>query len=273
MERANVYQMKVNFNVTPEIQRYVYVYIIEANHCYLIDSGVYGCEKQILHYLKEIGRNASDIKGIFLTHSHPDHIGSLSWFQKHTDCKIYASAGEKRWIEDIDLQFIERPIPNFYAIAGKSARVDVVVHDGDIIDLEEGLSLEVIKTAGHSADGVSYRMDGRMFIGDAVPVKGDIPIIMNEMEMRETIQKLEQVTDVETFYPAWDMTYSKETMKNKLREANELVSTLKNTVVSLDKGQDLSDLVGDVCQEIERGFLKTNPLFAATIDCFREREK
>lgn len=269
MENAKIHQIKVDFNVTPEIQRYVYVYIIEAKHCYLVDSGVCGCEEQILNYLASIGRSVADIKGILVTHSHPDHIGTLSWFQKNTNCRIYASEGEKRWIENIDLQFKERPIPNFYALAGSSARVDVIVRDGDRITLEEGLSLEIIRTAGHSADGVSYRLGSRMFIGDAVPVKGDIPIMISEAEMRATLQRLNQVSGVETFYPAWDMTYSNEEMKNKLREANELLAVLKNAVVSLDKGQALSALVDEVCRELNMGFLKSNPLFATTINCLR----
>ena len=83
-----------------------------------------------------------------MTHAHPDHIGSAAWFQEHTDCRIYASAGEKRWIENIDLQFQERPI-----------------------------SLEVIRTAGHSIEGLSFRLGKDMFIGDAIPVLGDIPIM------------------------------------------------------------------------------------------------
>ena len=45
--------------------------------------------------------------------------------------------GEKRWIEDMDLQFQEITIPNFYALAVKLSRVDVVVQDGDIIELED----------------------------------------------------------------------------------------------------------------------------------------
>ncbi|MDO5151012.1 MAG: hypothetical protein Q4D76_16710 [Oscillospiraceae bacterium] len=64
MENTRIHQIKVDFNVTPEILRYVYVYIIEAKHCYLIDSGVSGCEKQILNYLTGIGRSAEDVKGI-----------------------------------------------------------------------------------------------------------------------------------------------------------------------------------------------------------------
>ena len=205
-----------------------------------------------------------------MTNSHPDHIGSLLWFQNHTDCNIYASEGEKRWIENIDLQFKERPIPNFYALAEKSARVDVIVRDGDTITLEEGLQTEIIRTAGHSADGISYRIGDAMFIGDAVPVKGDIPIIISETEMRETLHRLEQISGVETFYPAWDMTYSNEAMKNKLRDANELMTVLKNAVVSLDTGKELPALVDEVCRELNMGSLKSNSLFAATVNCLRQ---
>ena len=145
-----IHQVKIDFNVTVEITRFVYVYIIEAEFLYLIDSGVFGCEKQIIDYLDTIGRDISEIKGIFLTHAHPDHIGSAAWFQENTGCKIYASEGEKRWIEDIDLEFKERPIPNFYKLAGKSSRVNVVVKDGDIIEPEDGVKVRVIRTAGHS---------------------------------------------------------------------------------------------------------------------------
>ena len=43
-----VHQLRVQFNITPEITRYVYVYIIEGKEgYYLIDAGVKGCQKKI----------------------------------------------------------------------------------------------------------------------------------------------------------------------------------------------------------------------------------
>ena len=93
MSKYTVHQIKIDFHVTEQICRFVYVYIIEGKSLYLIDSGVSGCEKQIIDYLNTIGRSVSEIKGIFLTHAHPDHIGSAAWFQEHTGCKIYASEG------------------------------------------------------------------------------------------------------------------------------------------------------------------------------------
>jgi len=71
--QMKVHQIKIDFNVTEQISRFVYVYILESDSLYLIDSGVFGCEKQITDYLDSIGRNKAEIKGIFLTHAHPDH--------------------------------------------------------------------------------------------------------------------------------------------------------------------------------------------------------
>ena len=40
-----VKQIKIDFHVTPEIERFVYVYLIEiGDGCVLIDSGVAGSE-------------------------------------------------------------------------------------------------------------------------------------------------------------------------------------------------------------------------------------
>ena len=297
-----IHQVKIDFNVTVEITRFVYVYIIEAEFLYLIDSGVFGCEKQIIDYLDTIGRDISEIKGIFLTHAHPDHIGSAAWFQENTGCKIYASEGEKRWIEDIDLEFKERPIPNFYKLAGRSSKVDVVekrwiedidlefkerpipnfyklagrsskvdvvVKDGDVIELEDGIKVRVIRTAGHSCDEVSYLIDDNMFIGDSVPVKGDIPIFIDEQEMKKTLDILEVIEGVETYYPAWDHIYSKAEMQQKITEAKELINMLKKTVTELDDGGAIEGLVDKVCDKLGMPMLKMNPLFSKSIDCLR----
>ena len=73
----NVHSLKLNFNVTNNITRFVYIYLIVGKEgCYLIDTGVSGCHNQINDYIASIGKNINDIKCIFLTHSHPDHIGS-----------------------------------------------------------------------------------------------------------------------------------------------------------------------------------------------------
>ena len=77
-----VHQLKINFHVTPDIERYVYVYIVTGQFCYLIDTGVHDSEKMIEDYICELGYKIEDIRGIFLTHAHPDHMGSAFALQK-----------------------------------------------------------------------------------------------------------------------------------------------------------------------------------------------
>lgn len=83
-----IHQIKTEFNVTETIKRFVYFYIVESENIYLIDSGVYGSEDIICSYLKSIGRSMDEIKGIFLTHAHPDHVGTAAWFRENTGCSI-----------------------------------------------------------------------------------------------------------------------------------------------------------------------------------------
>lgn len=260
-----IHQIKIDFNVTPQISRYVYVYIIESTNLYMIDSGVAGCETQIEAFLHYIGRSIDELNGIFLTHAHPDHIGTAAYFKEKTGCKIYASEGERAWIEDIDMQYQERPIPNFYALAGKSVNVDVVVHDRDVLQLEDDIKIEVVSTPGHSADEVSYVIGSNIFIGDAVPVKEDIPIYVSMEDSIKSINKIMTLPGITNFYPAWDCKYSNKEISLKCSQALEIISQLDNAVKSIKDYKNTEELTRKVCERIGNLSLMNNPLFMRTI--------
>jgi len=94
------------------LTRFVYTYLIYGKKICLIDSGVASSKQAIFNYIIETGRKTDDISMIILTHSHPDHIGAARAIQKETGCSVAAHAGEKSWIEDVELQSRERPVPN-----------------------------------------------------------------------------------------------------------------------------------------------------------------
>ncbi len=268
-----VKQIKIDFHVTESIKRFVYVYLIETEGgCVLVDSGVAGSETNIEQAMREEGHEPSELKAVFLTHAHPDHIGTAHYFREKYGAKIYASKGERAWIEDIDLQFTERPIPNFYHLAGRSAAVDQVVKAGDRIYLSDNSCIDVVGTPGHSADHVSYRMENVVFTGDSLPVRGDIPIFIDVDAARDSLNTLEELTDVDVFYPAWDKTYSGEVMREKLKQARKLIDELERMVWELDHGQEISVLTGQVCERLHMPAWKNNPLFARTVDCCRRKE-
>ena len=167
------------------------------------------------------------------------------------------------------MQFKERPIPNFYNLAGQSTIVDCLVKDHDIVRLSEEIAIEVIETPGHSTDEVSYRLNDMIFIGDAVPVKGDIPIFIDVKKTKNTLRIFEELSEVKYFYPAWDQTYSHDMMQTKIAEGKEIVNQLETIVRRIDTGMDILELVDKVCESMKMPMLKSNHLFARTVEACR----
>lgn len=271
--KPKIHHIKIDFNVTHEIKRYVYVYLIEGKFCWLIDSGVDGTEKIIADYMSSIGRSLGDIRGVFLTHAHPDHIGSVAKIKELTGCKFYASAGERPWIEDVELQFAERPIPNFHTLVNKSVTVDEILKEGDIVELEDGLTIEVVETPGHSVAELSYKLveEQCIFVGDAIPVVGDIPIWVNAQDSLNSLIKLKDLQGVDTFYPAWDVTYNRTQALQKIASAIELINNIEQAVNACKaEVNSLDDLVLRVCSTIGTPHFTQNPLFKRTVASFLE---
>lgn len=252
--------------MTEQIKRYVYVYLVVGKHCYLIDSGVAGCHQMIIDQIHKIGRDVSDLKAIFLTHAHPDHIGTAAWFKEQTGCAIYASKGEAPWIENIDLQFKERPIPNFYTLAGKSVKVDNCIRNGNTIKLDETFSIKVIGTAGHSIDDVSYQIEDVMFIGDSIPVKGDIPIYVDCDASMSSLCRIREESICKWFYPAWDISYDYKMMFDKTSNAMQVIKEIDTAVKKVNNEKiNVQDLIKKVCELLQKPELSLNPLFARTV--------
>lgn len=267
-----IHQIRIDFQVTPQVKRYVYVYLIESEGCYLIDSGVAGSEEIISEYMKHIGRELSEIKGIFLTHAHPDHIGGAAKLKALTGCRIYASAGERRWMEDLDLQYRERPIPNFYELTGtESILVDMVAADGDIICLEEHLQMEVISTSGHSMDALSFLLQekGVVFTGDAIPVEGDIPIYIDDKKSIESLERLGRLSDRAHLYcPAWDKAYSGEEGSRAVERGIALIRRLGHEIAFLRQeypNAAKEQYVELLCEKMGTPQFLQNPLFRRTV--------
>lgn len=85
-----------------------------------------------------------------LTHAHPDHIGAARSIKSATGCMIAAHSSEKPWIEDVELQARERPVPGFHSLVQGPVTVDRLLEDGDITNLGNGPKIEILHTPGHS---------------------------------------------------------------------------------------------------------------------------
>jgi len=109
--------LKIDFEIilSPEkkLSRFVNVIIIFGDKITVIDTGVKGSEEKLFACIEHNHRDISDIETVILSHSHPDHIGSANKIKELTNCKILAHESEAAWIENIDLQRKERPVPGF----------------------------------------------------------------------------------------------------------------------------------------------------------------
>ncbi|HTX43304.1 MAG TPA: MBL fold metallo-hydrolase [Methanocella sp.] len=206
----HIHALKIPFSLSVgpgfRVERSVYMYLIYGERIYLVDTGVASSADMAFNYIRKTGRRPEEISLSLLTHSHPDHIGGASRIQKTTGCRVAAHGAERPWIEDVELQFRERPVPGFHSIVGGPVRVDRVLEDGDVLELEEGLHLEVFHTPGHSRGSISLllREDMALFSGDAIPVTHDAPIYDDPAESVASVKKLKSIRGLKWSLSAWD---------------------------------------------------------------------
>jgi hydroxyacylglutathione hydrolase len=196
--------------VAPDIalDRFVYSYLVYGETITLIDTGVAGCEAGIFDYIRSTGRDPSEIALVVLTHSHPDHIGAARAIRQATGCSIAAHPAERAWIEDVDLQNRERPVPGFATLVGGAVPVDLELDDGDSIEPDETRAgeMQVIHAPGHSAGSIALFLhnEGALFAGDAIPVTGDLPVYDDFVASVQSVQRLRGLTGIKVLVSAWD---------------------------------------------------------------------
>ncbi len=206
----NIHALKIPFQIPvgpgKMVDRFVYVYLIYTDRIWLIDSGVAAAETVITGYIRNSGRSITDIAGIILTHSHPDHIGSAKPLQEASGCMVAAHSAERSWIEDVDLQARERPVPGFHSLVNGPVRVDRLLKDGDIIEAGKSHRLVVIETPGHSNGSISLllREQGVLISGDAVPIPGEMPIYEDASASMASIRKLQAMQGIKFLLFSWD---------------------------------------------------------------------
>ncbi len=207
----HVHAIKIPFSITTPsgvyMERFVYVYLIYgSNGVCLIDTGVSSAEERIFDYLRKTDRKVQDISLIVQTHAHPDHIGATRTIKAETGCSVGIHPAEKAWIENVQLQAKERPVPGFDSLVSGSVAVDRTLEDGEIFDLGCGLKLQIFHTPGHSRGSISILLLGYMalFSGDAVPVPGEIPIYEDVLASVESIRKLQGVEGIRHLLSSWD---------------------------------------------------------------------
>jgi glyoxylase-like metal-dependent hydrolase (beta-lactamase superfamily II) len=101
------------------------------------------------------------IEWILETHVHADHLSGAPYLKLKTGAKV--AIGE----HISDVQQIFRPIFNAIDVSGVGSEFDVLLKDGDTIDVGI-LKVEVIATPGHTPACISFKIGDVMFVGDTM---------------------------------------------------------------------------------------------------------
>lgn len=189
------------------------VFLIETESgLMLIDTATSGDHmRQVAETLQKNGRSVNEVKHIFITHAHFDHIGGLAELQKLTNAQTYAHRREAAIIrgeaeiiyaKPEDLGFFMRFIQNFMVTSrAVPARVDTEVKQGDKIAGE----FEVIELPGHAYGHLGLWWPERriLFGGDVVarlPWGMSLPFAAATPDMPEAKRSVKKIAamNVET---------------------------------------------------------------------------
>ena len=251
----NIHALKHTFYipVNPEVnlERFVYSFIIFGDEIiYLVDSGVSSSGDSILNYIIDKGREAKDIKTLILTHSHPDHIGSAKYIKDISGCKILAHRNEKEWIEDVDKQFSDRPVPGFRNLVDGSVQIDRFLADNETIKLEDNLFVEIIHTPGHSSGSISLFNKNEMvlFSGDSILLPGELPIYENFGDTISSIKKLKHIRDVKILLSSWDEPVFDTDIQKKMDQSINYLFTIHKAIRDIENAESCSPM--DLCKAV-----------------------
>lgn len=147
----------------------------------------------ILAFLNE---KRVELKYIFLTHAHFDHIGALTEVKSATGAQIVIHCDEEQYLNDTSLNLSYVPLP--------AVKADIKVSDGDIIKFAD-VEIKVIHTPGHTMGGVCYLFDKTLVSGDTLFCgsigRYDFPMGDFNTEINSIKEKLMTLADDITVYP------------------------------------------------------------------------
>ena len=155
--------------------------------CVLVDTGYPESFSLFKRNLAKHGLTAADIKYVFVTHAHDDHVGFLKNImdinpeikviigdkalsvlqsgQNPPECGCTGTAGK---ISAAMLKLTGKAEHRFSPLYGQQKKRCIVVTPETISDAQRLLHGEILKTPGHTAGSLSLLLgDGSLFCGDA----------------------------------------------------------------------------------------------------------
>ncbi len=173
----------------------------------MIDAGMPHDFRRFRRKLKNLGIDISEIRYLFLTHSHADHSGFTELLLQKNDAKLIVHENTIPHLFHGTIEPESKPVNYYYKIMKRLAAVamkhgvpPVTIDENRIIIIKEddnkllknlGIEGKIITTFGHTLDSITLILrDGRGFVGDTCSNrstfyfgKGKRPAFIIEEEM------------------------------------------------------------------------------------------
>ncbi|GHV74494.1 MBL fold metallo-hydrolase [Spirochaetia bacterium] len=174
------------------------LFISDSDSAWLIDCG------DVDTVITWAEKNKKIISGVFLTHTHFDHIYGLNGLKKaFPECKVYTS------MEGIKGLYNPKLNMSFYFSALYHDTVGTFVfeyenvyqlRESDVVELGQNINMEVFETPGHDNSCLTYKIDNYLFTGDSY-IPG-IRIIANfpKSNKKDAEESLKKILDLEKKY-------------------------------------------------------------------------
>lgn len=185
--------VKVHPLVSPWGRFGLYSYFIDSEEPAIIDTGISTSPAEgMLPALAAIGRRIEDVRWIFLTHGHIDHLGGAKALLELTGGKAKVVIHEQDapllrsrqahvdLYKQVRAKYLNNPnaveeqtkAANF-AISGEFEPT-ILARGGETFALGGGVTIIAHSIPGHTAGSVAYVINGQndVFVGDAVQIHG-----------------------------------------------------------------------------------------------------
>jgi glyoxylase-like metal-dependent hydrolase (beta-lactamase superfamily II) len=194
----------------------VFLYLLKGDRIALVDTGVEHTPGEVLRpALAEMGLALADIYLILNTHAHLDHAGGNGEMKKLSKASIHLHRDDSFMADSVQAQveFMTAPLIALdfpeeavkeraeYTICntGRAVGADVLLSEGDTVDLGKGIVLRVVHNPGHTPGSISYfwESEGILLVGDGAPGMGSrpggYPLYFNAPDYRRSLAKLSRM--------------------------------------------------------------------------------
>lgn len=163
------------------------VYLLKGREYMLIEGGMSYIVPKLLRQIDERAIDPRRITKFLILHSHFDHCGAVPPIQKRFPWiqavasrrakELYAKEKVVRFIRDRNQDMLKalgmEDLAREMRLDFEELKVDIAVGEGDVLDLGDGVTVEILEVPGHSSCSIAAfaRPDRALFPSDA----GGIP--------------------------------------------------------------------------------------------------